>query len=70
MFNAIVNAAHDEDSLDDSYDSFSKPDNGKPWDWYNEHKKPEADTILITDLFLMLNQTVICGTGLSHFTTR
>ena len=26
MFNAIVNAANDEDSLDDSYDSFSKPD--------------------------------------------
>ena len=26
MFNAIVNAANDEDSLDDSYDAFSKPD--------------------------------------------
>ena len=26
MFNAIVNAANDEDSLDDSYDQFSKPD--------------------------------------------
>lgn len=26
MFNAIVNAANDEDALDDSYDAFSKPD--------------------------------------------
>lgn len=26
MFNAIVNAANDEDALDESYDSFSKPD--------------------------------------------
>ena len=26
MFNAIFNAANDEDSLDDSYDAFSKPD--------------------------------------------
>lgn len=26
MFNAIVNAANDEDSLDDSYDALSKPD--------------------------------------------
>ena len=33
MFNAIVNAANDEDSLDDSYDAFSKPDKE---DFYSE----------------------------------